>query len=314
LIVAWRPRQIPSESLSQQSENHRIGKSRGGLEIAWSHPRPSISAEATDRGRWTGLLKGKLANRVRRIIALYFRAGPIPLYLIALSFIVAVGSLVWGLDRDAGGFLNNLLVELTVIGTGVVVTNVLLAGLQRTRQVNALRGLLRRITQDAEVVFDLLYRALGLPPEPSRLPGAERVNRTVSIQASVGGNEPEIVASHLVHTLGQRRDELASVADSGPDQSTDGLLDAAMIERIRAKVELISDVAKVDLQEVTQDPMFPILGDELVKKVTPWTNKAYADLSVGNRSRLLSPAGIRDASDLLLALENLLRKAVDATA
>jgi hypothetical protein len=243
--------------------------------------------------------------RLRRVSQQYLREGPVPLRLVAVSFLAAVGSAGWGLSRNREGFIDNLLVEITVIGIGVVTTNIVLAGIQRGRQLEKAHGLLDHLARDAVFIGREVLDAVGLAQGYASTPvatfnGSQDVSKAVDRHVS------------LLALYQQQVEEVAIHSEPASQGST---ITRELLHSVQAKIDSLAEVTIPNLQALTIDPALQARAEDLKSEFTTWKGNALANLRMldGGGSIQL-PVTLQITARLLAALRGLLEEAKQVVA
>jgi len=218
----------------------------------------------------------------------YIREGPIPLWLVLAALLASVGSATLGLIRNCSGFIDNFLVEMTVIGAGVVVTNIVIAGLQRGHRAQSAKPVLDRLAANLAKIADMVMRSVGLQSEEllSGISGSNVVDRLCN------------TGSRLTATTPFPENENSSVLVSEAHLSLVGECIVAAREQV------------FQLQELEPNLKLNVRFDELAAEVEAWKTRAYVDLRGGPVKSLRTSEGLKNVERTMKALQELAEQAL----
>jgi len=213
----------------------------------------------------------------------YLREGPIPLHLVFAAFVAALASATFGLVRNASAFLDNVLVEMTVIGTGVVITNIIIAGLQRGQRVQSAKPVLEHLAGNLSVIADTVARSVGWQ----------------SAELFEG-----ISPTNLVDRLRVAKLQLSASRPSLAGQKPSILVSEDDIALVSVHLGTVREQAFLRLQELEPNMKLEPRLRELEAQVDAWKTRAYIDLR-SQMGSLQSAAGLKNVELLLKALQEL---------
>jgi hypothetical protein len=247
------------------------------------HPAAVNAWQATRRR----VANTEVAKRSRNLLHQYVQEGPVPLRLVLVAFIASIGSAALGLKRNHTGFIDSFLVEVSVIGAGVVIANIVVAGMQRGQRAQSAWPVLERLSASLIEIAIAVTRSVGRPS---------------------GTLVAGVAAADLADRLRDARSALSTSAATVDNTEPGVRVSEEEIAAVGGHMTAVG-AALLELPDLGSDPKLMDRHKTLKQQVQAWMDKAWGDHAIGSR-HLRSAAGRKNAELVLQALEELAVEAV----